>query len=122
MLYYTVGQWYALAYMMLCGVIMGAIYEAFRMMRHLTVAGRALSAVLDAVMCVLLALVMAIMLMRSSGGELRLYALMGCALGMALFLNGPARIVRAGAARALCLARRMRIRLRDIALFKHILK
>ena len=98
MLYYTVGQWYALAYMMLCGVIMGAIYEAFRMMRHLTMAGRALSAVLDAVMCVLLALVMAII------------------------LNGPARIMRAGAARALCLARRVRIRLRDIALFKHILK
>lgn len=122
MLYYTVGQWCALAYMMLCGVIMGAIYELFRAVRLLTVAGRAFTAVLDAVMCAAQALLLAAMLLRANGGELRLYALMGCAAGMALFLAGPARLLRAAVARALCLFRRAQLRLKSVAFLKHILK
>ena len=54
MLYYTSGQWYVLAYMMLCGMLMGGIYELFRAVRLLTVAGVAFTALLDAVMCVVL--------------------------------------------------------------------
>ena len=122
MLYYTVGQWCALAYMMLCGVIMGAIYELFRAVRLLTVAGRVFTAVLDTVMCAVQALLLAAMLLRANGGELRLFALMGCAAGMALFLAGPARLLRAAVARALCLFRRAQLCLKSVAFLKHILK
>ena len=122
MLYYTVGQWCALAYMMLCGVIMGVIYELFRAVRLLTVAGRVFTAVLDTVMCAVQALLLAAMLLRANGGELRLFALMGCAAGMALFLAGPARLLRAAVARALCLFRRAQLRLKSVAFLKHILK
>ena len=122
MLYYTSGQWCVLAYMMLCGVYMGAVYELFRAVRLLTVAGAAFTALLDAVMCAVLALLLSGMLLRANGGELRLYALLGCALGLAAFELGPARLLRGGMARLLCLVARARRRLLHVAFFKHILK
>lgn len=122
MLYYTSGQWYVLAYMMLCGMLMGGIYELFRAVRLLTVAGVTFTALLDAVMCAVLALLLSAMLLRANGGELRLYVLAGCALGMAAFELGPARLLRGGIARLMCLLARVHRRLQHVALFKHILK
>lgn len=122
MLYYTSGQGYVFAYMMLCGVALGAVYELFRAMRLLTAAGRAFTALLDAAMCAVMALIMCAMLLRANGGELRLYAIAGCALGMAAFEAGPARLLRGGMARLMCLLGRARLRLKHVALFKHILK
>lgn len=122
MLYYTVGQGYALAHMMLCGVIMGAIYELFRVLRRLTRAGAAFTALLDGIMCAVMAVVAAVMLLRANGGELRLYALLGCGAGMALFMCGPARLGRAAARRAGIMTRNVCKRLQDISIVRKILK
>ena len=122
MLYYTVGQWYALCYMIVCGVIMGLVCEIFDVVRALTKAGQVFGATLDVIMCAALAVLATVMLVQANGGDVRMYAFLGCTVGWALFKLGPARILRAAARKMLCLWNKFRLHVRDISLFRHILK
>ena len=65
MLYYTVGQWYALCYMIICGVIMGLVCEIFDVVRALTKAGQVFGATLDVIMCAALAVLATVMLVQA---------------------------------------------------------
>ena len=86
------GQWYALCYMIVCGVIMGLVCEIFDVVRALTKAGQVFGATLDVIMCAALAVLATVMLVQANGGDVHMYAFLGCAVGWALFKLGPARI------------------------------
>ena len=116
------GQWYALCYMIVCGVIMGLVCEIFDVVRALTKAGQVFGATLDVIMCAALAVLATVMLVQANGGDVRMYAFLGCAVGWALFKLGPARILRTAARKMLCLWNKFRLHVRDISLFRHILK
>lgn len=121
-LYYTAGQWYAFEYMLLCGVVMGAVCELFRAARRLTEAGKLLTALMDAVMCMVLALIMAAMTLRANGGELRAFMLAGCAAGMAIFKTGPAVLLRHAALGLQKIVKQMGKSFANVSFFRHILK
>ena len=69
-----------------------------------------------------LAVLATVMLVQANGGDVRMYAFLGCAVGWALFKLGPARILHAAARKMLCLWNKFRLHVRDISLFRHILK
>ena len=108
--------------MIVCGVIMGLGCEIFDVVRALTKAGQVFGATLDVIMCAALAVLATVMLVQANGGDVRMYAFLGCAVGWALFKLGPARILRAAARKMLCLCYNFRLHVRDISLFTHILK
>lgn len=68
------GQWYALCYMIVCGVIMGLVCEIFDVVRALTKAGQVFGATLDVIMCAALAVLATVMLVQANGGDVRMYA------------------------------------------------
>lgn len=108
--------------MMVCGVLMGLVSGIFDIVRTLTKAGRIFGAVLDGVMCVVLAALAACMLVQANGGDVRMYAFLGCAVGMMLFRMGPARLLYAAARKMLCWWNKFLLHVRDVSLFRHILK
>lgn len=90
MLFYTVGQGYAFAAMLGCGLILGAWYDLVRALRRLMEAGAWLTAFLDAMFALgALVIVMAALLFVDRL-EVRLYALVAAGAGMALYLAGIA--------------------------------
>lgn len=85
MLFYTVGQVYALPAMLVCGFALGAWYDALRAVRRATRAGAILTAFMDVVFGAGAAAILAYSLFRAVRLEVRLYALICAALGMALY-------------------------------------
>ena len=85
MLFYTVGQVYAVPAMIVCGFAMGVWYDVLRAARRLTRAGIALTALFDALFGAGAAAILAFWLFRVTRLEVRLYALVCAALGMAVY-------------------------------------
>ena len=85
MLFYTVGQVYAIPAMIVCGFALGAWYDALRAVRRATRAGAILTAFMDVVFGAGAAAILAYSLFRAVRLEVRLYALICAALGMALY-------------------------------------
>ena len=85
MLFYTVGQIYAIPAMIVCGFALGAWYDALRAVRRATRAGALLTALMDVVFGAGAAAILAFSLFRAVRLEVRLYALVCAALGMALY-------------------------------------
>lgn len=94
MLFYTLGQSYAFLGMMAAGLVLGAWYALVGGLRRLTEAGDILTIVLDAVFAAGATGIVAAGLLFTTRMEMRLYALAGALLGMALFLWGVMPILR----------------------------
>lgn len=85
MLFYTVGQSSVFLFMLLCGLILGAWYDITRRLRHVLRAGRLLTAFLDLLFSLGALVVLVFSLSFANRLEIRLYALLGAACGMALY-------------------------------------
>lgn len=85
MLFYTVGQSSVFLFMLLCGLILGAWYDITRRLRHVLRAGRLLTAFLDLLFALGALVILAFSLAFANRLEIRLYALLGAACGMALY-------------------------------------
>ena len=96
MLYYTIGQQSAFLFMVYGGLGAGLIYDLFRAMRLLTVAGRWLTAALDCAFLALATLLFGVLLLWANGGDLRLYALLGYSVGFGLYQLGIGWLLRRG--------------------------
>lgn len=85
MLFYTVGQSRIFLTMMYAGLAIGLYLSADRALRRLFAAGSLLSAVMDLLFGIISACIVLCALMKASGGELRLYALMGTICGYLIY-------------------------------------
>lgn len=70
------------------GMAAGAVYDVFRGIRSAVKRGRWLAALLDTLFIVVLGLIVVFILYSANLGELRMYSLVGFALGFALYIVG----------------------------------
>jgi len=75
------------------GLLLGLIYDIYRAFRMITKPGRLLLAVFDLLFWILAALFSFTMLFKVNGGEIRLYAFIGLALGWGLYTLAVGSIV-----------------------------
>ena len=67
------------------GLLLGLLYDIYRAFRMITKPGRLLLAVFDLLFWILAALFSFAMLFKINGGEIRLYAFIGLALGWGIY-------------------------------------
>lgn len=114
MLFYTVGQSRVFLIMMYAGLAIGLYLSADQALRQLFSAGRILSFIMDLLFGIASACIILCALMIASGGELRLYALMGALCGYLIYAATLGPLLRRLArtlikpARAFCLWLRRR--------------
>jgi len=84
MLYYTLGQWRIFFFMALAGVVCGCWYGIMERIARCLHAGWWLHALIDLFSALGIWMIVTLALVRSAYGEIRLYALVGAALGFAL--------------------------------------
>ena len=106
MLFATVGQVWIFLAMVYAGLMMGLAYDFFRMLRLMLWAGRGMTAVMDLLFALAGAAIALRALVAANGGELRLFALGGCAVGAVLYLTGASPFVMGLFCRACIAARR----------------
>ncbi len=87
MLFYTVGQSRIFLTMLYCGMLTGVYVSLDHALRRLFKAGRIFCAAMDLVLGIVTALIIIAGLMTASGGELRLYALLGVLCGFLLYMS-----------------------------------
>lgn len=85
MLFYTAGQSRVFFVMMYAGIAIGLYLSVDQALRRLFQAGRFLSLVMDLAFGLAAAFTVICTLLFASGGELRLYALMGALCGYLLY-------------------------------------
>lgn len=84
MLYYTIGQWRVFVFMLLAGAAAGAWYGIILRAGRLMQAGPWLNAFLDLLCALGVWLVLTAALLIANYGQVRAYALMAFALGLAI--------------------------------------
>lgn len=89
MLFSTIGQLPVFLWMTGAGLIVGALYSLAAALRRLLDAGFWLTLTIDALFGLCAAAVSIAALVTGSYGRLRLYELLGAALGFCLYLLGP---------------------------------
>jgi spore cortex biosynthesis protein YabQ len=112
MLFETSGQAGAFLAMVYAGLLMGLGYDLLRALRRALRAGSLCTGLLDLCFWLGAALVAAATLAARGEGGLRLYALGGCACGIALYLAGISRVLWALWRAAAWLAAAIRARFR----------
>ena len=85
MLYYTIGQWRIFVTMVLCGMAAGAWYGLLARTAQFLKSGVWLNAFIDLLIALGIWLIILVGLLITSYGEVRLYPLLGVALGFALY-------------------------------------
>ena len=93
MLFATMGQAEVFLAMVLCGTLLGVVFEALRLVRIAFGSTRALSAVMDSVFWLCACALIFCFLLRVNLGMLRLYTLLGIAVGWGLYEIGIAPII-----------------------------
>lgn len=91
MLFYTIGQGSVFLWMALAGMLIGLLYDFFRLLRCLLDAGTVGSLLLDGAWGVLSGGVLAVMLVIANRGEMRLYVLLAVLGGFALYWAAASR-------------------------------
>lgn len=86
MLFYTVGQSRIFLTMLYSGMLAGVYVTLDSALRRLFGAGKLLGALMDLLLGVASALSVILGLLRASGGELRLYALLGALCGFLIYM------------------------------------
>lgn len=81
----TANQAYIFLIAVYGGLIIGVIYDIFRVVRSITQSGKWFTAVIDFVFWVLVAFLLFYMLFKVNGGQIRFYTLIGIALGWSLY-------------------------------------
>lgn len=101
MLFSTVGQSSVFLFMLLCGLILGAWYDLTRRLRRILRAGKSLTAFFDLLFTLGALINLVFSLALANRLEIRLYALLGTACGMALYcfsvlpiLDGISRFIQ----------------------------
>ena len=89
----TTNQAYIFLATVYVGLLLGLIYDIYRAFRMITKPGRLLLAVFDLLFWILAALFSFTMLFKVNGGEIRLYAFIGLALGWGLYTLAVGSIV-----------------------------
>lgn len=117
MLFSTIGQLPVFLWMTGAGLLVGALYTLASSMRRLLCAGFWLTLIVDALFGLGAALILTAALVMGNYGQLRLYELLGAALGFILYVLGPDPLIRRGAA---FLRRRLRHILVAISNFRLI--
>lgn len=85
MLFYTIGQVHILLWMVGAGLAIGALYTLCALVRRLLCAGFWLTLFIDALFGFCVALVLIVAALTADYGRIRLYELLGAALGAILF-------------------------------------
>jgi len=88
MLFYTIGQIHVFLWMVGAGLAVGALYMLCALLRRLLGAGLWLTLVIDALFGLCAAAILIIAALTADYGRLRLYELLGAALGAILFELG----------------------------------
>lgn len=88
MLFYTIGQIHVFLWMVGAGLAVGALYTLCAFLRRLLCAGFWLALVIDALFGLCAAVVLITAALTADYGRLRLYELLGAALGAILFELG----------------------------------
>lgn len=112
MLFSTIGQWKVFLAMMVAGALVGALYGAMKLLRRALSAGFVLTLLCDLAFGAGAAAILGYMLTISNFGEVRLFALLGAAAGLLLYLMGAYPVARAVCGR---ISRTMRQLFRKIA-------
>ena len=94
MLFSTIGQLPLFLWMTGAGLLAGALYTVFAGLRRLLDAGLWLTLLIDALYGLCAAIILIAALLVGSYGNLRLYELLGAALGFTLHMLGPDPILR----------------------------
>lgn len=81
----AVGQGYIFLGAVYSGFAIGLVYDIFGWLRRVFHAGMFLTALLDLIYCVIAFLIVMVTLLTISGGELRLYTMIGLACGIGLY-------------------------------------
>jgi len=91
MLFYTIGQGSVFVWMAFAGMLIGLLYDLFRLLRCLFRAGTLASLLLDCMWGVLSGGVLAVMLVIANRGEIRLYVLLAVLAGFVLYWAAASR-------------------------------
>lgn len=88
MLFYTIGQIHVFLWMVGAGLAIGALYTLCAFLRRLLCAGFWLTLIIDALFGLCAAVILIVAALTADYGRLRLYELLGAALGAILFELG----------------------------------
>lgn len=111
MLFYTIGQGNVFLWMAFAGLLIGILYDCFRLLRCLLRAGAAGTLILDCLWGVSSGVLLACMLVIANRGELRAYVLLAVLCGFALYWAAASRPM-------LLLARRVRAFVKKLPRFR----
>ena len=90
MLFATVGQGSVFVWMLLCGMLLGVLFDCFRLLRCILHAGAALTMALDVLWGALGGVLLAGMLVVANRGQMRPYALLAVLLGFGVYAAASA--------------------------------
>ena len=93
MLFSTIGQIHVFLWMIGAGLVIGALYMLCAWLRRLLCAGFWLTLLIDILFGLGAAILMIVTLLIANRGSLRLYELLGAALGAILFELGPRPVI-----------------------------
>lgn len=91
MLFSTIGQGSVFLWMLLAGMIIGLLYDFFRLLRCLLRAGAVLTLLLDVLWGACAGAVLAAMLVIANRGQMRLYVLLAVLSGAGLYWAAASR-------------------------------
>ncbi|MGI5878412.1 MAG: spore cortex biosynthesis protein YabQ [Christensenellales bacterium] len=122
MLLATAYQWQVALYMLFGGLLLGLAYDLIRAIRRLFRTGKLLTALLDALYCLLALPLAFFILWRAADMALRPWMLGGLALGAAIYFAGPSVFLMRAWMALLRAARRAAARLRQTRFVRWILR
>ena len=91
MLFHTIGQGSVFLWMLISGMLVGVLYDLFRLVRYLLHAGTALTLVLDLIWGACGGIVLAGMLVIANRGVLRAYVYLAALAGFVLYMMAASR-------------------------------
>lgn len=122
MLFYTIGQVHIFLWMVGAGLAIGALYTFCALLRRLLCAGFWLTLFIDAMFGFCAAIVLILAALTADYGRIRLYELLGAALGAILFDLGVRPLIEKLITLAACGLGRLFKTITNIRLIKVIFK
>lgn len=122
MLFYTIGQVHIFLWMVGAGLAIGALYTLCALLRRLLCAGFWLTLFIDAMFGFCAAIVLILAALTADYGRIRLYELLGAALGAILFDLGVRPLIEKLITLAACGLGRLFKTITNIRLIKVIFK
>lgn len=84
---------YAFLVFVLCGIALGCVFAVYRALRRFSAGHRIICVLYDILFCAIAFLAFLACLMQSTLGVLRLFELMGFALGFGICMAGPGAFI-----------------------------